>query len=87
MKKIFAGEVAQCDNFVEVDEFLRKNISEQIDSTEIFQFRSMAKKIKAAFLMRSKQVDEIKEFMRNSPHRIILCGDFNDSPVSLNVTF
>ena len=30
MKKIFAGEVAQCDNFVEVDEFLRKNISEQI---------------------------------------------------------
>jgi len=60
-----------------------KNISDkQIDSTELFRLGKMATKIKSAFLMRSKQVDEIKEFIRNSPYKIILCGDFNDSPVS-----
>lgn len=38
--------------------------------------------MKHAFLMRSKQVDAIKEFIDKSPYKVIVCGDFNDSPTS-----
>ncbi len=39
-------------------------------------------KLKKAFIMRSQQVDILKESIRNSPHPVIICGDFNDTPTS-----
>ncbi len=39
-------------------------------------------KLKTAFAQRARQVDEVAEHMRRSPHAVVVCGDFNDTPVS-----
>jgi endonuclease/exonuclease/phosphatase family metal-dependent hydrolase len=44
--------------------------------------KSLIKKIKAANLMRAIQANAVKEEVMNSPHPVILCGDFNDVPNS-----
>ncbi|MCX6187617.1 MAG: endonuclease/exonuclease/phosphatase family protein [Bacteroidetes bacterium] len=44
--------------------------------------KGVLSRLKRAFINRSKQVDIIKNFIDNSPYKIIICGDFNDSPTS-----
>jgi len=39
-------------------------------------------KLKNAFINRSIQAQTVKEFIEKSPHPVILCGDFNDTPSS-----
>lgn len=39
-------------------------------------------KLKRAFELRAKQVDILTEHIQASPYPVIICGDFNDSPVS-----
>ena len=39
-------------------------------------------KIKKAFEKRAVQVEELMDHVINSPYRTIVCGDFNDTPVS-----
>ena len=39
-------------------------------------------KMKNTFIKRSEQVDRILEDINNSAHRTIICGDFNDTPMS-----
>jgi len=43
---------------------------------------SIAKRLKKSFQKREEQVDVIKEHINNSPYKIIVCGDFNDTPNS-----
>ncbi len=45
-------------------------------------FRKVAGQMKKAFEMRAVQVDEIREHIDNCRHKVIVCGDFNDTPVS-----
>lgn len=59
-----------------------EQLKEELDSLEISQYRRIAGKIKRAFLLRAIQVDQIQEFIAKSPYKIILTGDFNDSPTS-----
>ena len=42
----------------------------------------LMKKLREAYQRRSVQVRKIREHMNSSPHPIILCGDFNDTPTS-----
>ena len=44
--------------------------------------RIMMYKIKEAHLERLGQVDEVLQFIQESPHNIILCGDLNSTPFS-----
>jgi endonuclease/exonuclease/phosphatase family metal-dependent hydrolase len=39
-------------------------------------------KLKKAFVIRSNQVDVLKENIKHSPYPVIICGDFNDTPAS-----
>jgi endonuclease/exonuclease/phosphatase family metal-dependent hydrolase len=39
-------------------------------------------KLQTAFLKRAQQVNLMEEHIRTSPHPVVLCGDFNDTPVS-----
>jgi endonuclease/exonuclease/phosphatase family metal-dependent hydrolase len=39
-------------------------------------------KLKKAFSIRAQQVDILRQNMKNSPHPVIVCGDFNDTPAS-----
>ncbi len=40
------------------------------------------KKLKAAYLSRAKQAEIIASNIKQSPYDVIVCGDFNDTPVS-----
>ena len=59
-----------------------ETLSDEGDSVHLSNYKLIVSKMKRAFMMRAKQVDAIHEFLDKSPHKIILCGDFNDSPTS-----
>ncbi|MDR1022140.1 MAG: endonuclease/exonuclease/phosphatase family protein [Prevotellaceae bacterium] len=44
--------------------------------------RSALDKLKNAFLIRAQQVDALSRHMRRSPYAVVVCGDFNDTPIS-----
>jgi len=44
--------------------------------------KRIARRLKSAFVKRQEQVDRIAASIRACPHPVILCGDFNDPPVS-----
>lgn len=43
---------------------------------------SIIKRMKKSYLKRSIQVEIIKEHINKSPYPVIICGDFNDTPLS-----
>jgi len=49
---------------------------------DLRQVREMSYKFKKAFQMRAGQVREIRKYIDESPYDVIVCGDFNDTPVS-----
>jgi len=44
--------------------------------------KSTARKLKRAFVGRSRQVEILSEHIKTSPYPVFLAGDFNDTPVS-----
>ncbi|MES2655857.1 MAG: endonuclease/exonuclease/phosphatase family protein [Bacteroidota bacterium] len=48
----------------------------------LFNVKHIAYKLKKAFIARSKQAEAIRKFIDESPHKVIITGDFNDSPAS-----
>jgi len=44
--------------------------------------RAIIGKMREAFIKRAAQVETIASFIKESPYPVILCGDFNDTPVS-----
>jgi endonuclease/exonuclease/phosphatase family metal-dependent hydrolase len=49
---------------------------------DLKEVREMGSKLKKAFQLRAEQVREIRKYINESPYPIIICGDFNDTPVS-----
>jgi endonuclease/exonuclease/phosphatase family metal-dependent hydrolase len=93
---IFTDLVIDTDTFrvfnlhLESYHFGRKDYSfyEQLTEKESEQFKLMEgsqkifAKLKKAFIIRAQQVDVIKRSIEESPYPVIICGDFNDTPVS-----
>ena len=46
------------------------------------QVRYTGSKLKQAFIKRTEQAEKLHQMIMASPYKIILCGDFNDTPVS-----
>ena len=44
--------------------------------------RNISRKLNRAFAMRSNQAEAIARHISNSPYPVVVCGDFNDTPVS-----
>lgn len=44
--------------------------------------KSIIKRLKKAFIKRAEQTEKIAEHIKNCSYKIILCGDFNDTPAS-----
>jgi endonuclease/exonuclease/phosphatase family metal-dependent hydrolase len=54
----------------------------EVDDTKPGAMRRILYKLKYAFKSRAKQADKIRERLQSTKHKVILCGDFNDSPTS-----
>jgi endonuclease/exonuclease/phosphatase family metal-dependent hydrolase len=60
-----------------VEKFEAKNDNERLEGSKIIFNR-----LKQGFIKRAVQVDILRDHMNSSPYPVILCGDFNDTPVS-----
>lgn len=58
-----------------------KNIKVVDDST-VNAFTNITRKLKVAFVKRAKQAQAVDDFIEMSPYKVIVMGDFNDSPSS-----
>ena len=52
------------------------------DEKQFAEIRDINRRIKNAFIKRSVQVDSLSAHIKASPYPVIVCGDFNDTPVS-----
>jgi len=53
-----------------------------VEEEDIKEIREIGGKLKRAFQMRAEQVREIKKVIDGTRYPVIICGDFNDTPVS-----
>jgi endonuclease/exonuclease/phosphatase family metal-dependent hydrolase len=58
-----------------------KNIKIADDST-VNAYTNISRKLKVAFVKRAKQAQAVRDFIDLSPYKVIVMGDFNDSPLS-----
>ena len=47
-----------------------------------FSLKSIIGKFKNATSIRAKQAEEVAQHIRKSPHPVVVCGDFNETPLS-----
>ncbi|HJX71125.1 MAG TPA: endonuclease/exonuclease/phosphatase family protein, partial [Bacteroidales bacterium] len=52
------------------------------NTRRLLKIRDISYRLKDAYLKRSRQVESLSRHIRNSPYPCIICGDFNDTPVS-----
>ena len=57
----------------------KTNLAEKMDSEVVSQ---MAGKLSIATAVRAKQAEAVAEKVAESPYKVLVCGDFNDVPVS-----
>jgi endonuclease/exonuclease/phosphatase family metal-dependent hydrolase len=67
------------EDYLYVSEF-RTNAEEQEFLSK--GLRSIAKKLKLAFIRRAEQARAVADEIENSPYPVIVCGDLNDTPSS-----
>ncbi len=53
-----------------------------VDKKEVKDTKSILRRLKRAYIKRAGQVDIIAKHISSCPYPVILCGDFNDTPVS-----
>lgn len=56
------------------------------DSTARIIAMDMFRALRSSYKKRAKQVQLVREAVEKSPHPVILCGDFNDTPMSYTYT-
>jgi len=61
--------------------FIQK-IEESIDSVLIDDATPLLTKMRDAYKLRAIQADSLSDRINKSPYKVIVCGDFNDTPVS-----
>ncbi len=69
------------DNYLLVD-----SLSLRINSRQISEVKDISGRLKMAYIIRAQQVDELSWHLRQSPYPVVVCGDFNDTPVSYTYT-
>ena len=67
----------QEDNYAFMDTARMKYNNEQIS-----EIRAIGSRLKTAFTKRAEQAQVIASYIKNSPHPVVVMGDFNDTPQS-----
>lgn len=52
------------------------------DDDQMKEIKDISSRLKTAYIKRSAQVDAISAHIKSSAYPVIVCGDFNDTPVS-----
>jgi endonuclease/exonuclease/phosphatase family metal-dependent hydrolase len=52
------------------------------DDEQMKEIRDISSRLKNAFIKRAAQADRIAAHIAECPHPVIVCGDFNDTPIS-----
>ncbi len=63
-------------------EFVEALSSEEEAENEVFGSKRILRRLKTGFIKRSRQVDSLAAHMQRCKYKIILAGDFNDTPIS-----
>ncbi len=59
-----------------------KEISQRLTNHEFAGAKKLTSRLITGNKNRAKQADKIKKHIQQAPHCVILCGDFNDTPLS-----
>jgi len=76
------------NNHLQSIELQRRNynfldtIKFRYDDEQMREIKDISSRLKTAYIKRSLQVDAISSHIKSSPFPIIVCGDFNDTPIS-----
>ena len=65
------------DNYALIDT-IKLNYTEQ----QLKGIKDISHRLRDAFIIRAKQAQRIKEHAEECPYPVIICGDFNDTPIS-----
>jgi len=58
------------------------SLSTNTKAKNMKEFRLFGSKMKKAFIKRATQAEELRRQIEQSPYPVLVCGDFNDTPVS-----
>jgi endonuclease/exonuclease/phosphatase family metal-dependent hydrolase len=72
----------QTTSITEDDQEFIVNMNFVGDSTRTSKFRRMVGKLRDNFVIRATQADTLAQHIASSPYPVVVCGDFNDPPVS-----
>ena len=74
----------ESNNIKEEDKKLYSDFLQNADSVRLEQVTSnIRNRLGNAFRIRARQVEKVKEYIdRQDSHGVIICGDFNDTPIS-----
>jgi endonuclease/exonuclease/phosphatase family metal-dependent hydrolase len=61
---------------------LNDAIKPEYDNSDVKTLKDIVRQMTLAFFDRSQQVDLVAGHISKSPYPVIICGDFNDSPIS-----
>jgi len=60
-----------------------EDLQNDVNTTEdVEHSKNILRRLKRAFVKRSKQADLIGAHIQSSPYKVLVCGDFNDTPTS-----
>lgn len=63
-------------------DFIDKVAGDGDAENEVENSKNILRRFKRAYTTRAGQADAIAEHIANCPHPVIICGDFNDTPIS-----
>lgn len=72
----------QSIRFQQEDYKFMSDVGINIEDENLRGVKNITRRLRIAFQKRSRQVDTLCYFIRQSPYPVILCGDFNDTPSS-----
>lgn len=77
----------ESNRITESDKALPNKLTQKFDTENLTDITSyFSHKLGLAYKLRAHQADTVAELIAQSPHKVIVCGDFNDVPASYAYT-
>ncbi len=77
----------ESNRITETDKALSSKLTKKFDAEDITDITFyFSHKLGSAYRLRAYQADTISQLIASSPHKVIVCGDFNDVPPSYAYT-